>query len=672
MFVCGQCGQGFAGPGFCPTDGALTAATEDPLLGTTLGRYRLARLLGEGGMGSVYLAIQPMIGSRVAIKVLSDQCARQPELVERFFAEAKAVNLIRHESIASVLDMATLDDGRPYIVMEYIEGQTLGPLIMAGDAPLGGIALAMSEVLSALAAAHAIGIVHRDLKPDNILITNEGHAKVLDFGVAKLAPGLAHMSPRTQTGALLGTPAYMAPEQISGVGAIDPRTDIYAAGVVLFEAITGVVPFRGEALFDLMRQHLEEAPPRASGVRHGVPPEVDQVIATALAKSPAMRFGSANAMAEALATAVADLPANEWRALVSGNAIAGGRRAMTSVNRRRAARPSQSSCSPATVALRKPRPSDAPPITPASGDLRAGVPTVAATPPAMRRSRRGLAIALAAIGVVVAGGVIVAVVAGGEAPDHDPVASRAETSPPPSPSPPSPPPPSPTPSPTPTPTPVTPTTPTPVTPASPNPGGPAPTVRQGPAAPSAGPIIVGGGSAIEHGVEIGSNVSLGPNVIIGGSGRTVYSFPVDYDPKRVDLIAFVAHAREHARRLFGDAEFTTLDVEKIAADGTADVSDGESYVEFRSPGQSKPGGGFCYVRVELDNDHLVVRLRRDTTCDDPIRSLAGCSLASLRREAARNGAPANGFAHVQLSRAGHWTVMASDGAGSPVRVAQCK
>ncbi len=290
--------------------------TEDALIGTTVGRYRLDRVLGAGGMSKVYLGVQPEIGSRVAVKVLSDQCAENPELLERFFAEARAVNLIRHEHIASVLDLARLPDGRPYIVMEFVEGSTLGDLVRQGPAPIGGVVRAMLEVLSALGAAHAIGIVHRDLKPDNILITGEGHAKVLDFGIAKLAPGLGDLrSPRTRTGALLGTPAYMAPEQITGAGNSDARTDIYAAGIVLFEAVTGRVPFTGAQLFELMRAHLEQAPPLARTLRPDLPEAIEQVIAIALAKDPAHRFASTEAMAIALEQASAALPPEQWRSL---------------------------------------------------------------------------------------------------------------------------------------------------------------------------------------------------------------------------------------------------------------------------------------------------------------------------------------------------------------------
>jgi len=279
-----------------------------------VGRYRLARLLGAGGMGRVYLAVQPEIGSRVAVKVLAEDCAQDPALLERFFAEARAVNLIRHENIVSVIDLATIE-GRPCIVMELIDGRTLGEVVRAGGAPLGGIVTAVTEVLSALGAAHAIGIVHRDMKPDNVLLTNEGHAKVLDFGIAKLAPGLSRDSPRTATGALLGTPAYMAPEQISGAEHVDARTDLYAVGVVLFEAVTGRLPFQAATLYDLMRAHLEDAPPSPRSQRPDLPPAFEQVIMTALAKDPANRFQTAAAMANALQVAARDVPPAQWRPL---------------------------------------------------------------------------------------------------------------------------------------------------------------------------------------------------------------------------------------------------------------------------------------------------------------------------------------------------------------------
>ena len=331
-YVCGECGERFERPGYCARDGTPIVATEDALIGSEVGRYRVARLLAEGGMGRVYLGVQPTIGSRVAIKILAD--GTSPDLLDRFFAEARAVNMIRHENIVSVIDMAKLDDGRPYIIMEYIEGSTLASLVKTGGAPLGGVVQVMLEVLSALAAAHAIGIVHRDLKPDNVLVTGEGHAKVLDFGIAKLLPGISQqLSPRTRTGALLGTPAYMAPEQISGSGQIDPRTDIYAAGVLAFEAVTGRVPFVGETLFDLMRMHLETAPPSPRALRHDLPASLEAVILTALAKDPAQRFQTAGAMAQAVQHASNELRPEDWRSLSTRGAIITGGRATAHISK---------------------------------------------------------------------------------------------------------------------------------------------------------------------------------------------------------------------------------------------------------------------------------------------------------------------------------------------------
>src|SRR5678815_1937666 len=233
MFVCPECGAAQAQGGACPADGhPLADRGEDQLIGTTVGPYRVARLLGVGGMGRVYKGVHPQIGSRVAIKVLSRECSDRRDLVERFFSEAKAVNLIRHESIVNVLDLSTLPDGRPYIVMEYLDGAPLSDIIAKhGPLPLGGLARLAAEVLDALGAAHAKGIVHRDLKPDNIFVAPSGRPKVLDFGIAKLLPELG--GTYTQTGSLLGTPHYMAPEQALGKP-VDFRTDIYAMGVIIY------------------------------------------------------------------------------------------------------------------------------------------------------------------------------------------------------------------------------------------------------------------------------------------------------------------------------------------------------------------------------------------------------------------------------------------------------
>ena len=264
-------------------------------------------------MGRVYKAVHPNIGSRVAIKVLSKECSENQSLVERFFAEARAVNLIRHEGIVNVLDLSVLTDGRPYIVMEYLAGAALTDVMkLHGPLPLGTLARMMGEVLGALASAHAAGVVHRDLKPDNIFITPNGRAKVLDFGIAKLMPGLVAGGPSpTRTGSLLGTPHYMSPEQARALP-VDARTDVYACGVILFEGATGQKPFVGQSLFDLLRHHLETLPPSPRTLRPDIPPGFEAVILRSLAKDPSQRPQSASELAEALAQVTEGLPPAAW------------------------------------------------------------------------------------------------------------------------------------------------------------------------------------------------------------------------------------------------------------------------------------------------------------------------------------------------------------------------
>ena len=320
MFVCSECGASGPAPGSCPADGTqLSPIGEDLLLGQTIGAYRVARLLGVGGMGRVYKGVHPSIGSRVAIKVLSRECSDRRDLVDRFFSEARAVNLIRHESIVNVLDLAMLADGRPYIIMEYLDGAPLANIVELGvhrqaPLPLGGLARLCAEVLDALGAAHAKGVVHRDLKPDNIFVTPSGRPKVLDFGIAKLTDlkGSA-----TATGSLLGTPHYMAPEQAAGRH-VDHRADIYAMGVILFECATGTKPFLADSLFDLLRKHVEAPPPPPRSLRPDLPPAFEQVILCALAKAPEQRFATAQAMSLALQQATQGLPEAQWTPITGG------------------------------------------------------------------------------------------------------------------------------------------------------------------------------------------------------------------------------------------------------------------------------------------------------------------------------------------------------------------
>ena len=308
MSVCPDCGLLYEEGGFCAQDGTRLEPTDaDPLLGTTVGPYRLAGILGTGGMGRVYKGVNPTIRSRVAIKVLSHECAGKPDLVERFFAEARAVNLIRHESIVNVLDLARLPDGRPYIVMEFLDGAPLSrPIATAGRLPPGSLARFMAEVLDALGAAHAKGVVHRDIKPDNLYVTLHGRAKILDFGIAKLAAEHQPEMGPTRAGSLLGTPHYMSPEQAQARPA-DARADLYAVGVILYEATTGHKPFTGTSVYEVLRGHIERVPVPPRQLAPDLPAAYEQVILHALAKDPAHRFQSAPQLAAALGAAAAEL-----------------------------------------------------------------------------------------------------------------------------------------------------------------------------------------------------------------------------------------------------------------------------------------------------------------------------------------------------------------------------
>lgn len=307
MYFCPLCTRVYAGPGACPDDGATlhesvdTSQTDSSaeLVGQQIGSYRIERLIGKGGMGEVYLAVQPDIGSRVAIKILSQAQGRGSAGVDRFFAEARSVNLIRHEALVNILDLAKMPDGRPYIVMEYLEGAPLSSHIARGPIALATLTRWMGELLDALAAAHATGIIHRDLKPDNVFITTLARVKVLDFGIAKLKPELSSNSPETQAGAILGTPHYMSPEQARGQP-VDHRSDLYSAGVILFECATGRRLFDATALYELLHLHITGAPPIPSSLRPEIPPTLDAVIARALAKDPAHRFQTALEMRQAL------------------------------------------------------------------------------------------------------------------------------------------------------------------------------------------------------------------------------------------------------------------------------------------------------------------------------------------------------------------------------------
>ncbi len=268
----------------------------DPRIGTVLSdRYRLVRKLGDGGMGSVYEGEHLVIKRRVAVKLLHERFTENREIVARFHREAEAATAIGHPNIVEVTDMGRCPDGTAYMVLEYLDGRDFAKDIrVEGPQPLGKVVHVLAQVCDALGAAHAKGIVHRDLKPENIyLIERAGDrcfAKVLDFGISKVS-GPADRS-LTQTGTALGTPYYMAPEQCQGKKDVDSRADIFALGVILFQALTGHYPFDDESYPMLVLKICTEPAPPLVQYRPDLPLGVQTVLERMLAKDRAHRFAS--------------------------------------------------------------------------------------------------------------------------------------------------------------------------------------------------------------------------------------------------------------------------------------------------------------------------------------------------------------------------------------------
>lgn len=260
------------------------------------GRYEVHEAIGQGGMAVVYRATDRTLGRDVALKVLRDQYAADPEIVERFAREARAAARLSHPHVVDIYDVGS-DDGLHYIVMELVPGEDLKRLIRrAAPLPPSVVIRLGREIASALEYAHRRGIVHRDVKPQNVLIDPEGHARLTDFGIAQAADGAG----LTQTGTVLGTAHYMAPEQARGRPA-SPASDIYSLGVVLYEMATGRLPFRGDSAVEVALRHVEEAPVPPRRLNPGIPPALEATIQRAMAKDPGKRFASAAELGQALA-----------------------------------------------------------------------------------------------------------------------------------------------------------------------------------------------------------------------------------------------------------------------------------------------------------------------------------------------------------------------------------
>jgi len=275
-------------------------------LGRVLDRkYRLVRLLGEGGMGSVFEGEHILLGRKVAVKVMHPEYVSKPESVERFFREAKAASAIGHPNIVDVHDVGREDDDTVFIVMELLNGQCLDELIDSrGPLPAGQAISVALQVLSALGAAHAKGIIHRDMKAENVFLSLDSRGredvKLLDFGIAKIEKGNKANLGLTKEGNVVGTPYYLAPEQARGGRDVDHRIDIWGVGVLLYEMLCGVLPFTGENYNEIIGRILLEAPKPIAELAPQAPPELIGVVEKAMAKEREERYADAQEMIEAL------------------------------------------------------------------------------------------------------------------------------------------------------------------------------------------------------------------------------------------------------------------------------------------------------------------------------------------------------------------------------------
>jgi len=264
-------------------------------VGQTIGNYTITAKLGEGGMGVVYLAEHPVIGRKVAMKAIHPELSRNPEVVSRFVTEAKAVNQIGNEHIVDIHDFGTTPDGDFYFIMEFLQGEALADRLKREVVldPARALAIA-AQVADALAASHAHGIIHRDLKPENIFLIHKGgtkdFVKVLDFGLAKLTLGEDKVSHKTRTGSVMGTPYYMSPEQCEGRPNIDHRADVYSLGVILFEMMTGKVPFGGDGYGEIIVKHITSPVPSPRVINPRLSPAHEMILLRALAKNRDERF----------------------------------------------------------------------------------------------------------------------------------------------------------------------------------------------------------------------------------------------------------------------------------------------------------------------------------------------------------------------------------------------
>ncbi len=283
---------------------AMDDTLADPLTGRLLdGRYAVTARIAHGGMATVYQATDTRLDREVALKVMHAELARDEEFVRRFIGEAKSVARLSHQNVVAVFDQGA-DGPFLYLAMEYVAGRTLKELLRDSGrfAPATALEI-MAGVLDGLAAAHASGIVHRDVKPENVLLTADGRIKVTDFGLARAQSAAGH----TRAGLLIGTVAYVPPEQVTG-GSTGPGGDVYSAGVMLFELLTGRLPFTGDTPLSVAYQHVNSGVPAPSALVPGIPSAVDQLVLAATSRDPARRPADAGEFGRAVRRVREGLP----------------------------------------------------------------------------------------------------------------------------------------------------------------------------------------------------------------------------------------------------------------------------------------------------------------------------------------------------------------------------
>ena len=266
--------------------------TSDPLLGTILdGRYRIESRIATGGMSTVYRGLDLRLDRRVALKVMDARYSGDHQFLTRFQREARAIARLKHPGLVAIYDQGN-DSTHPFLVMELVDGGTLRELLRErGPMPPHAVAAVLNPVLGGLGVAHRSGLVHRDIKPENVLISDDGEVKLVDFGLVRAIAEAGI----TSTSVILGTAGYLSPEQVEG-GSIGPRSDVYSAGIMAFELLTGTTPFRGDNALSVAHQRLEQDVPLPSSMIDGVPQQFDDFVAHATARRPEDRFPDAVAM----------------------------------------------------------------------------------------------------------------------------------------------------------------------------------------------------------------------------------------------------------------------------------------------------------------------------------------------------------------------------------------